>query len=97
VRTFSQAYSISIGPKVGALKPAQPIAFTYSPSSATSVPSERAPARSRWIVALRLPAARFSSRRVSAQCTGRPVWPARAIAMYVWSPGLFLAPKPPPM
>ena len=36
--------------------------FTYSASSATSVPSERAPARSFWIVPLRLPVARFSSR-----------------------------------
>ena len=55
--------------------------FTYSASSATSVPSERAPARSFWIVPLRLPVARFSSRRVSAQRTGRPVFPASAIAM----------------
>ena len=38
---------------------------------------------SRWIVALRLPVARFSSRRVSAQRTGRPVFSASAIAMNV--------------
>src|SRR6059058_5561667 len=38
----------------------------YSPESAVSVPSERAPATRRWIVELRLPLARFSSRRVSA-------------------------------
>ena len=54
-----------------------------SPSSAVSVPSARAPARSFWIVALRLPASRFSSRRVSAHLTGRPVRFASSAAMYV--------------
>ena len=46
-----------------------------SPPSATIVPSLFAPTVSRCIVALRLPAAVFSSRRVSAQRTG----PARAL------------------
>jgi hypothetical protein len=46
---------------------------------------------------LRLPAAVFSSRRVSAQCTGRPVRFASSAAMNVYSPGSFFAPKPPPM
>jgi hypothetical protein len=47
------------------------------------VPSAFAPTVSRWIVALRLPAATFSSRRVSAQRTGRPVRFASSIATYV--------------
>ena len=44
--------------------------MTKSPASAVSVPSAFAPARSRWTVAWRLPLARFSSLRVSAQRTG---------------------------
>jgi hypothetical protein len=46
---------------------------------------------------LRLPAAVFSSRRVSAQRTGRPVRRASSAATNVYSPGSFFAPKPPPM
>ena len=68
-----------------------------SPPSATIVPSLIAPTFSFWIVALRLPAAVFSSRRVSAQRTGRPVRFASSAAMNVYSPGSFFAPKPPPM
>ena len=49
------------------------------------------------MVALRLPAAMFSSRRVSAQWTGRPVRFASSIAMNVCSSGPFFEPKPPPM
>jgi hypothetical protein len=71
--------------------------LTNSPPSAVSVPSERAPATSRWIVEFRFPAARFSSRRVRAHRTGRPVRFASSAAMNVYSPGSFLAPKPPPM
>ena len=52
---------------------------------------------SRWIVALRFPAATFSSRRVSAQRTGRPVLCARTAAANVYSPAEFFEPKPPPM
>src|SRR5207244_11613038 len=73
VLTFGHAYSIRIGPSVPAFQPDQPTALTNSPFNAVSVPSERAPATSRWIVAVRLPAAVFSSRRVSAPRTGRPV------------------------
>jgi hypothetical protein len=73
VRTFSQSYSIRIGPSVEAFQPDQPTEFVNSPSNATIVPSLREPARSRWIVALRLPADVCSSRRVSAQRTGRAV------------------------
>jgi hypothetical protein len=61
------------------------------------VPSERAAAVSRWIVAFRLPAARFSSRRVNAQRTGRPVRLDSSAAMKVWSLAPFFEPKPPPM
>ncbi len=46
---------------------------------------------------MRLPAARFSSRRVSAQRTGRPVRFASSAAMNVYSSGPFFEPKPPPM
>ena len=67
------------------------------PSSAVRVPSARAPTLRRWIDALRFPPARFSSRRVSAQRTGRPVRRASSAATYVASPGPFFAPKPPPM
>ena len=49
------------------------------------------------MVAFRLPAARFSSRRVSAQRTGRPVRFASSAATYVYSPGAFFDPNPPPM
>ena len=80
-----------------AFQPDQPTAFVNSPSSATIVPSVRAPARSRWIVALRLPAAVCSSRRVSAQRTGRPVRFASSAATNVYSSGPFFEPKPPPM
>src|SRR5271169_2080379 len=73
VRTLSHAYSIRIGPSVPADQPPQPSAFTNSPPSATIVPSLLAAAVSRWMVPLRLPAATFSSARVSAQRTGRPV------------------------
>jgi len=73
------------------------VAFTYSPPSAVSVPSAFAPIVSRWIVAFRLPDARFSSRRVRAQRTGRFARFASSIAMNVCSSGLFLEPKPPPM
>ncbi len=68
-----------------------------SPSNATIVPSLRAPARSRWTVALRLPAEVCSSRRVRAQRTGRPVRFASSAATYVYSSGPFFEPKPPPM
>ena len=68
-----------------------------SPPSATIVPSLFAPTVSFWIVALRLPAAVFSSRRVSAQRTGRPVRFASSAATNVYSPGSFFEPKPPPM
>src|ERR1051326_8803328 len=97
VRTLSHAYSIFSGPYVDAGQPPQPSAFTYSPPSATMVPSLRAAAVSRWIVALRLPAATFSSRLVSAQRTGRPVACASTAATNVYSPAEFLEPKPPPM
>jgi hypothetical protein len=63
--------------------PPQPTAFTKSPPSAVSVPSLRAPTVSRWIVAFRLPAAVFSSRRVSAHLTGRRVRRASSAAMNV--------------
>ena len=68
-----------------------------SPPSATIVPSLMAPIFSFWIVAFRLPAAVFSSRRVRAQRTGRPVRLASSAATNVYSPGSFLEPKPPPM
>src|SRR5207302_4708829 len=97
LRTFGQAYSISIGPEVIGDQAAQPTALTNSPPSATSVPTERAPTVSLWIVALLLPAAMFYSRRVSAHLTARPVRRASSGAMNVYSPGPFLAPKPPPM
>ena len=61
------------------------------------VPSLRAATVSRWIVALRLPAATFSSRRVSAHRTGRPVFFASTAAANVNSPAEFFEPKPPPM
>jgi hypothetical protein len=73
VRTLSQAYSIFIGPSVVADQPERPMALMKSPPSATSVPSDLAAAVRRWMVALRFPAAMFSSRRVSAHLTGRPV------------------------
>jgi hypothetical protein len=82
---------------VEAFQPDQPTEFVNSPSSAVIVPSLRAPARSRWIVAFRLPADVFSSRRVSAQRTGRPVRFASSAATKVYSSGLFFEPKPPPM
>jgi hypothetical protein len=66
VRTFSHACSICIGPAVEGSQPSQPSAQKYSPASTVSVPSERAPATTRWIVALRLPATMFSSRRFIA-------------------------------
>jgi hypothetical protein len=68
-----------------------------SPPRATIVPSLRAPTVSFWIVAFRLPAATFSSRRVSAHLTGRPVRRASSAATYVCSSAPFFAPKPPPM
>ena len=61
------------------------------------MPSLRAPTVSFWTVPLRLPAAKFSSRRVRAQRTGRPVRFASSAATYVYSPGSFFEPKPPPM
>jgi hypothetical protein len=61
------------------------------------VPSERAAARSRWIVEFRFPVARFSSRRVRAHRTGRLVCVASAMAMNVWAWAPFFAPNPPPM
>jgi hypothetical protein len=64
-------------------QPEWPTALTKSPPSATSVPSAVAPADSLWIVALRLPAATFSSRRVSAHFTGRPVLFASSAAIGV--------------
>ena len=79
------------------MKPRQPTAMTKSPASAVNVPSAFAPTRSRWTVACRFPLTRFSSRRVSAQRTGRPVRLAISAAMNVYSPGWFFAPKPPPM
>ena len=86
-----------MGPSVDDDQPLQPTAFTKSPPSAVSVPSLRAPIVSRWIVALRLPALTFSSRRVSAHFTGRPVRFASSAAMNVTSSGLVFEPKPPPM
>ena len=83
LRVFGHAYSICSGPSVPAVQPDQPTAFTNSPPRAVSVPSDFAPTVSFWIVALRLPAAMFSSRRVSAQRTGRPVRLASSIAMNV--------------
>ena len=68
----------------------QPTALTKSPPSAVSVPSARAPATSRWIVALRLPASRFSSRAIGEQRTGRPVRFASSAATYVCSRGAVL-------
>ena len=83
VRTFSHAYSIFIGPSVDADQPEKPIALTKSPPSAVSVPSDFAPTVSRWMVAFRLPVAMFSSRRVSAHLTGRPVRFASSAAIGV--------------
>jgi hypothetical protein len=83
VRTLSHAYSICIGPSVVIDQPEKPIALTNSPPSAVSVPSALAPTVSRWMVALRLPAAMFSSRRVSAHLTGRPVRFASSAAIGV--------------
>jgi hypothetical protein len=51
-----------------------------SPPSAVSVPSDRAAAVTRWIVAFRLPPVTFSSRRVIASFTGRPVRRASSAA-----------------
>ena len=97
VRTLSHAYSICIGPSVIAVQPDQPTAFVNSPARATIVPSLVAPTVSFWMVALRFPAAVFSSRRVSPQRTGRPVRRASSAATNVYSPGSFFEPKPPPM
>jgi len=72
-----------MGPSVEDDQPLKPIAFTNSPPSAVRVPSARAAAVIRWIVAFRLPAATFSSRRVSAQRTGWPVRFASSIAIGV--------------
>ena len=47
------------------------------------MPSLFAPTISFWIVALRFPAAMFSSRRVSAHLTGRPVRFASSAAIGV--------------
>ena len=64
-------------------QPENPTALMKSPPSATSVPSDVAAAVSLWMVALRLPAATCSSRRVSAHLTGRPVLFASSAAIGV--------------
>jgi hypothetical protein len=72
-----------MGPSVVIDQPEKPTAFTNSPPSAVSVPSDLTPMVRRWIVALRFPAATFSSRRVRAQRTGLPVRVASSAAIFV--------------